>query len=82
MQGEFLIVFKNTHEVITAEQELLGAGIAVRVMAVPPAIRAGCGMCLRVSPDVFEQVIKIFRGKDVEVYNLQGKEYSNVPLPK
>lgn len=46
---EILFVFDRTGEAIAAEQALLAAGLAIRVMSLPSAIQAGCGICLRVS---------------------------------
>jgi hypothetical protein len=39
-----------------AEQALVENKFSVRVMPTPTAIRGGCGFCLRVSMDDFEQV--------------------------
>ena len=52
---ESFLVFANTGEVMHAETELRRAGVMVRVMAPPPALRTGCDMVL-VVPD--EQVLR------------------------
>lgn len=44
---EIVFSFANTHHAIQAEQCLLDAALPVRVMPLPSAIRAGCGICLR-----------------------------------
>ncbi len=44
---EVVFSFANTHGAIQAEQCLLNAALPVRVMPLPAAIRAGCGICLR-----------------------------------
>jgi len=41
---------------IEAERLLTGAGFSVRIMPTPVAIEAGCGFCIRVSPDSAEEV--------------------------
>ena len=48
---EAVIAFARTVDAIRAEQALAGAGLAPRVMPLPSAIRAGCGICLRVDID-------------------------------
>ena len=48
---EIYFTFPSTSAVITAEQVLIAAGMKVKVRPVPGAIRAGCGLCLAVSPD-------------------------------
>lgn len=47
---EIVLTFANTNSAIQAEHVLLKAGIDVRVMSLPSAIRAGCGICLRLAP--------------------------------
>ncbi|MDR2076879.1 MAG: DUF3343 domain-containing protein [Desulfovibrio sp.] len=47
--GEAFLSFANTGEVIQAESFLQAEGLAVRVMAPPPALRTGCDMALVVS---------------------------------
>lgn len=45
-ESEAFLVFANTGEVIQAERILEAGGMAVRVMAPPPALRTGCDMVL------------------------------------
>jgi len=46
---EYIFTFKNTNLAIKAEQCLLGRKLSVTVMPLPSQIRAGCGICLRIS---------------------------------
>jgi NAD(P)H-hydrate repair Nnr-like enzyme with NAD(P)H-hydrate dehydratase domain len=48
-ESEVFLAFANTGEVIQAESFLKAEGLAVRVMAPPPALRTGCDMVLVVS---------------------------------
>lgn len=43
-----LLAFRTTHHAILAERLLLDAAVPARVMPLPGAIAAGCGICLRV----------------------------------
>lgn len=43
-QGQGLLVFEHTGEVIQAERVLQGAGLAATVMGPPPGLRTGCDM--------------------------------------
>lgn len=45
-ESETFLTFANTGEVIQAERILKAGGMAVRVMAPPPALRTGCDMVL------------------------------------
>ena len=44
---EIVLTFARTNETIHAERILLEAGLTIHVMPLPSAIRAGCGVCLR-----------------------------------
>ena len=44
---EIIITFARTNETILAEHILMDAGLTIHVMPLPSAIRAGCGVCLR-----------------------------------
>lgn len=48
---EYVLTFGNTNHSIKGEQTLLARQIDVAVMPLPPAIRAGCGLCLRIWAD-------------------------------
>lgn len=48
---EVLFTFSGTSHAIGGESAMLGNGIKVKVMPLPPAIKAGCGICLRVSQE-------------------------------
>ena len=54
---ESIICFESTAQAIMAEQALLEAAFAVRVMPKPASIKAGCGFCLRFAPDDTGSVI-------------------------
>ena len=50
MADEIVFTFPATSHAIQAESLLLKAGFNVQVMPLPPAIQAGCGICLRLPP--------------------------------
>ncbi|MDR3146821.1 MAG: DUF3343 domain-containing protein [Treponema sp.] len=56
MKVEAIVCFESTSEAIMAEQALADRAVPVRVMPKPAAIEAGCGFCLRFSPDDLERV--------------------------
>jgi hypothetical protein len=43
---EIIIVFKSTHETLSAEKELKGAGIRIRTMVKPRSISSNCALAL------------------------------------
>lgn len=44
---EVVITFRATRDAIQGERAVLEAGLAAKVMALPSALGAGCGLCLR-----------------------------------
>lgn len=52
-----VITFPNTHSVMCAESTLHSLGLPGEVANVPPAISAGCGLCLRLPQTVQAQVL-------------------------
>ncbi|HHV41305.1 MAG TPA: DUF3343 domain-containing protein [Clostridiaceae bacterium] len=48
---EYIITFANTNNAIKAESCLLNNEIQVSVLPLPPSIKAGCGICLRLKED-------------------------------
>lgn len=48
---EAVFTFQTTRAAIGGEQALLSAGLKVKVMALPSALGAGCGLCLRVEAE-------------------------------
>lgn len=64
---EIVLTFENTNHSVKAEQALLAGGIAVAVMPLPAAIRAGCGLCLRVALPALEQAEALLAGDAIPI---------------
>lgn len=43
----FIIVFKNTHDAIEAEDRILEKDFKIRIMPTPTSITQSCGICVR-----------------------------------
>ena len=56
---EYIITFNNTNSAIKSEQLLLAEGLHVGVMPLPSQIRAGCGICLRLTPEEIGVALRI-----------------------
>jgi hypothetical protein len=48
-QTELIISFQSSHDAVMGERLLLDAGLAVRVMPMPPALGPACGIALRLA---------------------------------
>ncbi len=63
---EILLTFEGASVAARAERLLLGAGFSVRVMPVPGAIRAGCGIALRLPPDESEAALGLLDALEIK----------------
>lgn len=71
---EIVLTFKNTNHSVRAETALAEAGIAVRVMPLPAAISAGCGLCLRVDPEDAQRAIGLLERVQAPVLGAYTRE--------
>ena len=65
---EIIITFGTTRDAIKSGQVLLEAGLPVKTMALPSALGAGCGLCLRLKVNEFDsgRVILVAAGIEPE----------------
>ena len=71
---EYVIAFKNTNQAIKAEHCLLEKGLSTGVMPLPPQIKAGCGICLRVGSNEIAIAISILAEAEIEGIALFSRE--------
>ena len=68
----YIIVFKNTHDAMSAEQKLSGLNYKFRIMPTPTLITQSCGICIRVEEE--EELNKIISSNIIEFKNIYKKE--------
>jgi hypothetical protein len=44
---EVVLIFRGTHQVLSAEKALKGGGVAVRLIPVPRRLTSDCGLAVR-----------------------------------
>ena len=71
---EAVITFRTTRDAINGERAVLEAGLAAKVMALPSALGAGCGLCLRLKADEFESGRRILASAGIEPEGLYYKD--------
>ena len=76
----YIIVFKNTHDAMSAEQKLNGLNYKFRIMPTPTLITQSCGICIRVEEE--EELNKIISSNIIEFKNIYKREESNYILIK
>ena len=73
-QTEILFTFGSTADAIAAEAALQNAGLAVRVMSLPSSIRAGCGLCLRVSPAHAKAAAQVLQNASIPAQDIYKRQ--------
>ncbi len=68
----YIIVFKNTHDAMSAEQKLNGLNHKFRIMPTPTLITQSCGICIRIEEE--EELNKIISSNIIEFKNIYKKE--------
>ncbi len=48
--GEIVLIFRGTHQVLSAEKHLKRAGVPMRLIPVPRSLTSDCGLAIRISP--------------------------------
>ena len=76
----YIIVFKNTHDAMSAEQKLNELNYKFRIMPTPTLITQSCGICIRVEEE--EELNKIISSNIIEFKNIYKKEDSKYILIK
>ena len=76
----YIIVFKNTHEAMSAEQKLNGLNYKFRIMPTPTLITQSCGICIRIEEE--EKLNEIINNNTIEFKNIYKKEEANYILIK
>ena len=71
----YIIVFKNTHDAMSAEQKLNELNYKFRIMPTPTLITQSCGICIRVEDE--EELKKIISNNTIDFKGIYKKEESN-----
>lgn len=64
---DIVVTFHTTHGVITGEKVLLADELPVEVSGLPPAISAGCGLCLRLQENQLEKALAVLGVHDIAI---------------
>ena len=60
----YIIVFKNTHDAMSAEKKLKELNYELRIMPTPTLITQSCGICIRLEEE--ESVNRIINEEVIE----------------
>ncbi len=73
MDNYYLIVFKNTHDAIEAENVLKNKNIKVTIMPTPTYITQSCGISIKFSEEYLDNIKKIIVEGKINIKNLYHK---------
>ncbi len=79
-----ILIFRDTHQVLSAEKRLKGGGVPLRLIPVPRRLTSDCGLAIRIPVDQRARAREILSGAgllpaSVHVPGRDG-EYDSVSL--
>ena len=79
---EMILIFRGTHEVMTAEKHLKKGGVPMRLIPVPRRLTSDCGLAIRINPEEAGRARQVLVGANLfpfSVHILREKgEYERV----
>ncbi len=82
MEDWFILIFRNTHEVIKADEILDKANVKREIIPTPKFISSECGLSIKVWKDI-ESIIKILeKNPPLKIFNSSFKERWTAPRQK
>ena len=76
----YIIVFKNTHDAMTAEKKLSELNYKFRIMPTPTLITQSCGICIRIEDE--ETIRKIIDEDIIQFKGVYKRENGGYELIK
>lgn len=76
----YIIVFKNTHDAMSAEKKLEELNYEFEIMPTPTSITLSCGICVRIgNKDIIDSILdsKAFEFKNIYLKTDKGYELFN-----
>jgi len=58
-EGDYLAVFNSAHRVMKAESLIKARGLSILLIPAPRQLMTDCGLALRISPELREEVLSI-----------------------
>jgi hypothetical protein len=79
-----VLIFRGTHQVLSAEKRLKGGGVSLRLIPVPRRLTSDCGLAIRIPLDHRDRAREILSRarllpESVHLPRLDGG-YDSVPL--
>ncbi len=68
--GEIVLIFRGTHQVLSAEMRLKRAGVPMRLIPVPRSLSSDCGLAIRIPPSGLDQAREVLSGAGLLPYTV------------
>lgn len=79
-----ILIFRGTHQVLSAEKRLKGGGVTLRLIPVPRRLTSDCGLAIRIRLDQRDRAREILSGARLSPVSVhlsrEGGEYDPVPF--
>lgn len=79
---EMVLIFRGTHQVLSAEKRLKKGGVSMRLIPVPRRLVSDCGLAIRIPPDQKTAAKKILAAAKIFPVSahllLSNEEYETV----
>ena len=76
----YIIVFKNTHDAMTAEKKLSELNYKFRIMPTPTLITQSCGICIRLDDE--DSVNRVINEEVIEFKAIYKRDSNGYELVK
>lgn len=81
---EMVLIFRGTHQVMSAEKHLKKGRVAMRLIPVPRRLTSDCGLAIRISSDLQARARKVLSAANLLPRSahrlLDHGEYETVPF--
>ena len=77
-ENDYVAIFHSIHRVLKAEKILKSARVDFLLIPVPRQLTSDCGLALRFSPEVKEELLTVLAGENlspVEMYQRRDESY-------
>lgn len=82
--GEVILIFRGTHQVLSAEKYLKRAGVPLRLIPVPRTLTSDCGLAIRIAPSARDRARDALTGAGLLPFSVhilrQEGGYERVPF--
>ncbi len=70
----YLICFESTQKAFYTERQLASKIAGLRIVPIPPEIRASCGLGLKIVPEDFDTVKSAVLSEDIYIVQKEGNK--------